>query len=150
MATVDSVSKITTSGVLASGYLANLRVIDKIIDFDAEASLAAGDDLAVATLPKGTVVVVAGLEQITGDATSSTLVARVGTVTYSATLAGNAAAGTVTAAAAVDTDILTADTDVNVLAATAARTGGKVRVFVVVAEALKPQIATTADRDVLA
>lgn len=152
MAAVDSVNKITTSDTMAAGYNALVRVVDFVVDFDnVEATLASGDHLNLLTLPKGTVVLMAGVEQIVDDTsgTTSTLAARVGSVAFSGTLTGNDAPGTVTAAAAVDTDILTADTDLNILAGTADREEGKVRVFAVVVEGLKPQIATTVPRDFL-
>ena len=154
MAAVESPRKQVVAGLVSYGNIPNVRTIEYIIDFndvEATSTLASGDHLNVMTLPKGTIVLAVGLEQIqAGVETNSTLVARVGTTTMSATLAGNAAVGTVTAAAAVNAVITTAATDINVLAATAARTSGIVRVFAVVIEGLTPQFRQIADRDVLA
>lgn len=153
MAAVESVNKQTTSDVLAAGNVAVPRMVEFIVDFDNdEATLASGDHLNLMTFPKGTIVLMAGAEQLIADTTgtTSTLTVRAGTVAFSGTLVGNAAVGTFTAAAAVDTDILTADTDLNILAGVANRAEGKVRVFALVVESYVPQVATTVDRDVLA
>lgn len=155
MATVNSKRKQVVKDLISYGNVPNVRTIAFDIDFAVEGSVATGDDLAVFTLPKGTVVLAVFLEQITPDLvnTTNTLVARLGSVTYSATLAGNAAAGTVTAqttSTAFLNAVLTADTDVNVLTATAARANGKVRLSAVVVEGRVPQVATTAPRDFLA
>ena len=153
MATVDSERKITTSNVLAAGYVAGARLVDFLVDFDnVESDLIATNDLALITFPIGTVVLAAGIEQLKVETvgTTNTLVARVGTTTMSATLTANAAVGTLTAQAAVDTRILAAAADLNILAATATRSTGKVRVFAVVVEATKPQMAAEVDRDTLA
>jgi hypothetical protein len=152
MAAVESVRKNTTPFVTSAGYITQARTVHAVIDFDnVEASLASGDHLNVFTLPKGTIVLAVGLEQLAVGPVTNTLVARIGSTTTSATLAGNAAVGTVTAQAAVDTQILTAPADVNVLAAAAARGTGKVRVFAVVIDGLAPtQVAMEVDRDTLA
>lgn len=153
MATVQSLTKQTVGG-LSKGRGPEVRVIEKIVDFTNEAAVGATDDLALFTLPKGAVVLAAGIEQLeAGVDATNTFVARVGTVTYSATLTANAAAGTVTAQATSTANlnaILTADTDVNILSATAARTTGKVRVFAVVVESRPVQNPMEVDRDVLA
>lgn len=153
MAAVESVNKQTTSDVLAAGNVAVSRMVEFIVDFDNdEATLASGDHLNLMTFPKGTIVLMAGAEQLVADTTgtTSTLTVRAGSVEFSGTLTGNDAVGTFTAAAAVDTDILTADTDLNILAGTDDRAEGKVRVFALVVESYVPQVATTVDRDVLA
>ena len=133
---------------LGAGGGAKVRVIDVIVNLAADVTMGtATDDIVVADLPKGSVVVAAGIEQVSVGTGTGTLVARVGTTTLSATLASTAAAGTVTAAASAVPQILTADATLNVLGATAVRTDGKIRVFAVVVEGLDPATPAVAARD---
>jgi hypothetical protein len=151
MPAVESVRKQVVKDLISYGNIPNVRTIDFIVDFDeVEADLASGDHLNLVTLPKGTVVLAASVEQVkAGAGATSTLVARVGSTTMSGTLLGNAAVGTVAANAAVDTQVLTADTDLNILAGVAAREAGMVRVFAVVIEGRVPQIRQIVKRDAL-
>lgn len=152
MAAVESLTKQTVGGI--SKGRTEMRVIEKIVDFATEAAVGATDHLNLFTLPKGTIVLAAGIEQLeAGVDATNTLAARVGSVAYSATLLANAAVGTVTAQATSTANlnaILTANTDVNILSAVAARTTGKVRVFAVVVEGRPNQVPMEVDRDVLA
>lgn len=128
--------------------IANVRVIDVILDLSTDVTMGtATDDIVVADLPAGTIVLAASIEQVAVGTGSGTLVARVGSVTTSATLASTAAVGTIAAAAAVNAIITTAASTLNVLGATAVRTTGKIRVFAVVAEGLAPTIPASAQRD---
>ena len=152
MATVNSVRK-QTAKIVGTRAVACARRIDFVVDFTKE-TLGATDDLALFTLPKGTMVMAIGIEQLEpGVDATNTLVARLGTTAYSAALTANAAAGTFVAQATSTANlntILTQDTDVNLLSAVAARTTGKVRVFAFILEGATPQVATTVDRDTLA
>jgi hypothetical protein len=135
------------TGKLAANYLPHTRTIDFYVDFTKETNqlAAASDSLNLGELPAGTVVVAAGVEQLVAGSAGNTLVARVGTVTLSTTLASDATVGTSTATAAVALSgnaenaaqiplVTTADSDINLLSASGIRTTGLVRVFVVVQE----------------
>lgn len=137
------------SGNLAGAPVAGARIIDVTVDLSKDVTMGTATDVInVFALPAGTVVLAATIEQISAGTGSGTLVARVGSTTVSATLASTAAVGTVAAAAAVDTIITTAETELNLLGATAVRTDGKVRVVAVVAELTKsPATAVIAQRD---
>jgi len=133
---------------LATGPIASARVIEVIVNLATDVVMTtATDDIVVADLPKGSIVVAAGVEQITAGTGTGTLVARVGTNVMSATLASTAAAGTVTAVGTVIPQILTADATLNLLGATATRLDGKVRVFALVVEGLSPTVPAVAARD---
>jgi hypothetical protein len=129
---------------LAAAYIPRTRTLSFVVDFTLAGNQVAGvtDSLNLAELPKGTVVMAGGIEQITAGTATNTYTARIGTVALSGTLAGDAAAGTQTAAAADATDlrpiVLTADTDFNLLSATAVRIAGVARAWVVVQEANHP------------
>lgn len=129
---------------LAAAYIPRTRTLSFVVDFTLEGNQVAGvtDSLNLAELPKGTVVLAGGIEQITAGTATNTLTARIGTVALSGTLAGDAAAGTMVAAAADATDLrpiqLTADTDFNLLSATAVRVAGVARAWVVIQESQHP------------
>jgi hypothetical protein len=142
-------------GGLASPPVATARVIDVIVDLTKDVTMTnATDDIVVADLPAGTVVLAAGIEQIVaGSAAQGTLVPRVGATTIGGTLASDAAAGVVTTATAANIPLIVpaAGATLNVLGATAARITGKIRVFAIVAEGtLKPAAPSAAARDTLA
>ena len=102
MATIQFVNK--GQGGLAASPIATTRVIEAIVNLPTDATMTtATDDIVVVDLPAGTVVVAAGIEQLTVGTGSGTLAARVGTVAMSTTLASTADVGTITAGAAVDT-----------------------------------------------
>ena len=137
MATIQFVNK--GQGGLAASPIATTRVIEAIVNLPTDATMTtATDDIVVVDLPAGTVVVAAGIEQLTVGTGSGTLAARVGTVAMSTTLASTADVGTITAGAAVDTVVVpAAGATLNVLGAVATRTTGKIRVWAVVVEATK-------------
>ncbi len=142
------------TGTVAYGNVPNLRVIETIVDFATDVAVGATDDITLFTLPKGTLVLAMMLEQVeAGVDATNTLQGRVGSTALTATLTANAAVGTVTAQLTSTANlnvVTTADTTVNLLSATAARTTGKVRVAVAVLEMTVPQIPSLADRDALA
>jgi hypothetical protein len=129
-------------------HLAEMRYLEEYVDFTVAANQVAGstDSLNIWELPKGTVILAAGIEQVTAGDAGNTLTARVSTVAYSGTLASDAAVGTQTAAATVDADaggttlvippgrVLTAAADFNLLSGSAVRSTGVVRVWCVVIE----------------
>lgn len=128
------------NGGLATGYIAKPRTLEVYVDFTDSGNQTAGatDSINLFELPKGTVVLAAGIEQITAGSAGNTLAARVGTVSYSGTLASDAAVGTITAHADVSgghPGQLTADTDFNLISASGVRATGVVRAWVVVQEA---------------
>lgn len=149
MATIQFPKK--GGGALAAAPIAAMRVIDVVVDLSKDVVMGtATDDIVVADLPVGTVVVAAGIEQVTaGSEGTGTLVARIGTTAMSATLAHNAAAGTVTATSAATAQIVPAGgATLNILGATATRLTGKVRVFAVVVEGtFKGWLPQLASRD---
>jgi hypothetical protein len=141
-------------GALAAAPIAGARVIDIVVDLANDVTMtSATDDIVVADLPGGTVVIAAGIEQIVaGEADQGTLAPRVGATAVGTTLTSNAAAGTVTTAtaAALPAIVPTAGATLNVLNAGDERLTGKIRVFAIVVEGtLKPAVAEAAARDVL-
>jgi hypothetical protein len=137
---------------LGAPYLAEMKYLEEYVDFTVAGNQTAGasDSLNIWELPKGTVVVAAGIEQIVAGSAGNTYKARVGTVDYSGTLASDAAVGTQTASATIAASgdvqalvltagaVLTADTDFNILSASGVRATGVARVWVVVIETKKP------------
>ena len=149
MATIQFPRKGT--GALAAAPIAGARVIEVVVDLANDVTMAnATDDIVVADLPGGTVVLAAGIEQIEAGTGSGTLAARAGTTALSGTLVATAAAGTVTTATAANSPSVVplAGATLNVLGATAVRTTGKIRVFAVVVEGTNsPAAPVAAARD---
>ena len=128
--------------------IAEVRILDVELNLATDVVMGtATDDIVLADVPVGTIVITGGLEQLVVGTGTGTLVARVGSTTISGTLASTAAVGTVTAGAAVHPTIVTAASTLNVLGATAVRTDGVVRAFWVVVEGLKPTRTVSAQRD---
>ena len=133
---------------LGASAIAGVRVIDVEVNLARDVTMGtATDDIIVADIPAGAIVIAASIEQVVVGTGTGTLVARVGGTTMSATLASTAAAGTIAAGAAVNPVIASAATTIGVLGATAVRTDGVIRVFAVVAEGLRPARAVGAARD---
>lgn len=153
MATLNS-AKRNTSGLLEAGYNRTARVLDFILDLAADATMGtATDDINLATLPGGSVVLAVTVQQLEAGTGTGTLVGRVGSVTATGTLASTDAAGTVAATvpAAIPLVVPAAGAELNVLGATAVRTTGKVRVVAVVVEGDRsPRQPEIVDRDTLA
>lgn len=153
MATLNS-AKRNTSGLLEAGYNRTARVLDFVLDLAADATMGtATDDINLATLPGGSVVLAVTVQQLEAGTGSGTLVGRVGSTTVTGTLGSEAAVGTVAATvpAAIPLLVPAAGAELNVLGATAVRTTGKVRVVAVVVEGDRsPRVAEVADRDTLA
>jgi hypothetical protein len=153
MATLNS-AKRNTSGLLEAGYNRTARVLDFVLDLAADATMGtATDDINLATLPGGSVVLAVTVQQLEAGTGSGTLVGRVGSTTATGTLASTAAAGTVAATvpAAIPLVVPAAGAELNVLGATAVRTDGKVRVIAVIVEGDRsPRQPEIADRDTLA
>jgi hypothetical protein len=149
MATIQFPRKGT--GALGAAPIAGARVIDVTIDLANDVTMGtATDDIVVADLPAGTVVLAAGIEQIVAGAAGGTLAPRVGATAVGGTLASDAAVGTLTTATAANVPAVVpaAGATLNVLGATAARVTGKIRVFAVVVEGTKnPNTATAVVRD---
>lgn len=152
MANIDS-AKRNSSLHLAAGHNANVRVLDFIVDFSKDFTMAnATDDIDLVALPGGAVVVALTVQQVTAGTGTGTVVARVGSTTVSATLASTATAGTVAATvpAAIPAVVPAAGAELNLLGATAIRTDGKIRVVaVVVGGDREPREATTVKRDAI-
>lgn len=132
-----------SGGALASGHIAKPRTLDIYVDFTKTENQLAGatDNLNLFQLPKGTVVIAAGLEQVVAGSSGNTLAARVGTVAYSATLASDAAVGVMTAHVDVSgghPGQLAAAADFNLISASGVRATGVVRAWVVVQEGDRP------------
>jgi hypothetical protein len=131
------------ANIQAKDYMANVRYNECFIDFtDTDnQTAAASDSLALWMMPKGALILSAGLEQISvSTETTNTLAARVGTVAYSGTLAGDAAVGTLPAHTDVSGGapaLLTSAVDFNLLSATAIRLTGVVRAWVAYIETRK-------------
>ena len=152
MANIDS-AKRNATGHFAAGYNADVRVLDFIVDFSKDFTMAnATDDIDLVALPGGAVVVALTVQQLTAGTGTGTVVARVGTTTMSATLASTATAGTVAASvpAAIPAVVPAGGAELNLLGATAIRTDGKLRVIAVVVEGDRaPREATTVKRDAI-
>lgn len=153
MATLNS-AKRNTSGLLEAGMVRPARVIDFVLDLASDVTMGtATDDINIATLPGGSVVLAVTVQQLSAGTGSGTLVGRVGSTTVTGTLASTADAGTVAATvpATIPLVVPAAGAELNLLGATAVRTDGKVRVVVVVAEGDRsPRQPEIADRDTLA
>jgi hypothetical protein len=153
MATLNS-AKRNTSGLLEAGFNRSARVLDFTLDLGADVTMGtATDDINLATLPGGSVVLAVTVQQLSAGTGSGTLVGRVGSTTVTGTLGSEAAVGTVAATvpAAIPLVVPAAGAELNLLGATAVRTDGKVRVVVVIAEGDRsPRQAEVADRDTLA
>lgn len=134
MANYDLPTYTTGAGTAAKDIGAVARYTEVYIDLTSDVTMTtATDTVDLFQLPKSAIVLAGGLEQITAGDAGNTLVLRVGTVTLSAALASDDAAGTVTATADVSGGhplILTAASDVNLLSASGVRTTGKIRAFI--------------------
>lgn len=147
MAEIDFV-RYKSGTPLGVPHLAEMRYLEEYVDFtDADNQVAgATDSINIWELPKNTVVLAAGIEQVTAGDAGNTLTARVGTTAYSGTLASDAAVGTQTAAADYALDgnagtltlapgaVLTSAADFNLLSGSGVRSTGVVRVWAVVVE----------------
>ena len=124
-------------GVAALGApaIAEVRNLDVVTQFGVDVTMGTATDVInLGTLPKGTVVLGVAIEQLKAGTGTGTLVARVGSTAGTATLASTDAAGTIAAGAGTFPIVLTADTEFNLLGATAARTDGAVRAHVICVE----------------
>jgi len=153
MPTLNS-AKRNTSGLLEAGFNRTARVFDFVLDLGADVTMGtATDDINLATLPGGSVVLAVTVQQLSAGVGAGTLVGRVGTTTVTGTLASEAAVGTVAATvpAAVPLVVPAAGAELNLLGASAARTAGKVRVVAVIVEGDRsPREPEIVDRDTLA
>ena len=152
MATLNS-AKRNTSGYLDAGEKRYARVLDFVLDLSADATMTtATDDINLATLPAGTVVLSLELQQLTAGTGTGTLVGRVGSTTVTGTLASTASAGTWAAPlpAALPAVVASGGAELNVLGATATRLDGKIRGVAVVVEGDRaPREAVVVTRDVI-
>ena len=138
------------SGGLGAAPIAGARVIDVVVDLANDVTVGTTDDLVVADLPAGTVVLAAGIEQIVAGSAGNNLAPRVGATAVGSTLASDAAAGTVTTATAANVPAIVpaAGATLNVLSSSGSRTTGVVRVFAIVLEGTKqPNRPTAVVRD---
>lgn len=152
MATLNS-AKRNTSGLLENGNKIYARSLNFVVDLSADAIMTtATDDINIATLPAGTVVLSVEVQQLTAGTGTGTLVGRVGATTATGTLASTATAGTWAAPlpAALPLVVGNGGAELNVLGATAVRTDGKIRVVAVVVEGDRsPREAAIVARDVI-
>lgn len=149
MATISS-AKRNTSGQLSGGH-AKVRVVDLIFDFSKDGTMTtATDDINLATLPAGAIVVAATVQQETVGTGTGTVTLRVGTTAVTGTLASTAAAGTVAATvpAAIPLIVPVGGLELNLLGATATRLDGRVRVVVTLVEGDRsPRVPVSTTRD---
>lgn len=113
----------------------------------------ATDDINLATLPAGAVILAASVQQLSVGTGTGTVVVRAGATNLTGTLASTAAVGTVAATvpAAIPMIVPAGGAELNLLGATATRLDGEVRVVVVIAEGDRsPREPETVDRDTLA
>lgn len=152
MATLNS-AKRNTSGQLDNGEKIYTRNVEFILDLAADATMTtATDDINLATLAGGTVVLSVQVQQLVAGTGTGTLVGRVGSTTATGTLASTATAGTWAAPlpAALPLVVPAAGAELNLLGATATRLDGRVRVVVTVVEGDRsPRQATVTARDVI-
>lgn len=138
-------------GMLDGGYKALVRTLDFVIDLSKDVTMAsATDEINLAKLPGGAVVVAASIQQVEAGTGTGTLAARVGTTAVSGTLLATAAAGTVAGATAASLPAIVpvGGADLNLLGATAVRTTGKIRVICVIVEGdREPRAPGIAARD---
>ena len=153
MPTLNSARR-NTSGILDGGYKNFARVLDFNLNLAADVTMGtATDDIQLATLPAGAVVLAATVQQVGVGTGTGTLALRVGATAVTGTLASTAAVGTVAATvpAAIPLVVPAGGAELNLLGATAVRTDGQVRVVVVVAEGDRsPRVPELTDRDTLA
>lgn len=153
MTTLNS-AKRNTSGLLEAGFNRTARVLDFVLDLGADVTMGtATDDINLATLPGGSVVLAVTVQQLSAGVGAGTLVGRVGSTTVTGTLASEAAVGTVAATvpAAIPLVVPAAGAELNLLGASAVRTAGKVRVVAVIVEGDRsPREPEIVDRDTLA
>lgn len=134
--------------VLGAPAIAEVRNLDIVVDLAKDVTMGTATDVInLATLPKGTVVLAATLEQLEPGTGSGTLVARVGTTAVTAALTATDAAGTVVASAGTFPIVNTAATELNLLGATAVRTAGRIRVHVITVETSAKAVPVIANRD---
>ena len=155
MATISS-SKRNTSGRLDAGYKAYARVLDFVFDFAADATMTTGtDDISLATLPAGAVVLAATVQQLEAGAGTGEVSLRVGTTAVTGALTSVADAGTLAATvpAAIPLVVPAAGAELNLLGGgttPAVRTDGKVRVVVTLVEGDRsPRRPVVAARDAI-
>lgn len=152
MASLNS-AKRNTTGEIDAGNKAYARVLDFVVDFGTDFTMvSATDDISFATLPAGTIVLAATVQQLTAGTGTGTTVVRIGTTTVTGTLASTAAAGTVAATlpAAIPLVVPAGGLDVQLLSATAVRNDGSARILITVVEGdREPRRPTTVARDVI-
>lgn len=146
-------SKRKTHGYIDAGFNVPVRAVDFVINLATDATMtAATDDIALATLPEGTIVVGATIEQIAVGTGTGTLALRTGTTALTGTLASTATVGTRASAtaAALPRVVPQGGEELNLLGATATRLDGIIRVVVLIAEGFRaPKMASLAPRDAI-
>ena len=151
MATIASTKRVT-NGLLEGGYKSFVRQLDFIVDLTKDATMTtATDDIQLATLPAGTQVVSASIQQVVIGTGTGTLALRVGATAVTGTLLATDPVNTVAATvpAAIPLIVPAAGAELNLLGATAVRTTGTVRVVVLVVEGDRsPRVAAVTSRDV--
>lgn len=152
MATLNS-AKRNTSAQLDAGDKILTRNVEFILDLAADTVMTtATDDINLATLAGGTVVLSVQVQQLVAGTGTGTLVGRVGTTTATGTLASTAAAGTWAAPlpAVLPLVVPAAGAELNLLGATATRLDGRVRVVITVVEGDRaPRQPVVAARDAI-
>jgi hypothetical protein len=146
-----SYARYNSTDVFAASTLVRQRRLDVWVDFTVAANqlAAASDTLNLFHVPVGTVIAAGGIEQLAAGASGNTVKLRVGSVDLSATLASDAAVGTQAGDAllALTGDAqtpaerpmtITTAADVNLLSASAIRSTGRVRCWIIVLEADGP------------
>lgn len=152
MASLNS-AKRNTTGEIDAGNKAYARVLDFVVDFGTDFVMTtATDNINLATLPAGTIVLAATIQQLVPGTGVGDMVVRIGTTTVTGTLVSPALAGAVAATlpAAIPLVVPAGGLELNILGSTAIRTDGSARVLVTVVEGdREPRRPTTVARDVI-
>lgn len=152
MATLNSARRNTSRQLDAAPSMV-VRTVDFVVNFASDFTMGtATDDINLATLPEGAIIVAATAQQVTPGTGTGTVVVRVGSTTLTGTLASTAAAGTLAATlpAAIPMVVPAGGAELNLLGATAVRTDGAIRVVLTLIEGDRsPRVPVVVARDVI-
>lgn len=141
------------TGSFEAAQIVSARRADFVIDF-ANLPYEASDDIKIARLPGGMVILAATIQNVVAGNGTGELTLRSGSTAITGALVNNATAGTVAANLAASTPriVPASGEDLNILADSGAvRTSGVVRVVLIVAEGDRyPRQPVAAIRDAIA
>lgn len=150
MANIDTLRNTTNLTPAVNNVSTNAAIF--YVDFADLTWTGATDVIRFGTLPKGSIIHAAIVEQLVAGTGSGTLTLSINSIDTSAALASTDAAGTIEAVADVSGGapfVLTADGEVALTSATATRTDGSMRVIVYYSQ-LPPARPDEVSRDALA